>query len=345
MTHDMHRPTARLQVVLALLAAGLVVSATRLSAGPEHAGMTRPQQAPAVAAEAAGPRLSVKVGFTCTPAYGFTGNASGSAGGGMPWHLGERQTIGIQAGTVGHPDLCGGGTGIGGAVDPAKARALHLWNVTVQPVHVKGEQIALNIDWKRFDAVPGGGYEARAGDRRTIAVDNGGRQVLDLVFAPADSGSHDTSVLVQVEASLLEDPAVAETRLGYDLWLVDQDPAGRQVTRHMEIAGKHRETIAFRFLPIGWSSDGSPAPDDRRPDIVVELSGTLKGWLLPDGSVQIAVTPSRTVRAADGSGSTGYREKTLTAKPGETIRMDIPPSGPAPVRSHRTSLSLTVRAW
>jgi len=343
MTHNMLRPTARLQIVLALLAAGLVASATRLSAGPEHAGITRPQQAPAVAAEAAGPRLSVKVSFTCTPAYGITGQASGSAGGGMTWHLGERQTIGIQAGTVGHPDLCGGGTGIGAAVDPGKAHALHVWNVTVQPVDVKGEQIAVNVDWKRFDAMPGGGYEARAGDRRTIAVSNGGRQVLDLVFAPADSGSHDSSVLVHVEASLLEDPALAETRLGYDLWLVDRDAAGREVTRHVEIAGKHGESIPFRFLPIGWSSDGSPASDDRRPEIAVEVTGTIKGMLQRDGSLQLVVQPSRFERVGEVGGSTGYREKTLTAKPGETIRMDIPPSGPNPVRSHKTSLSLTVR--
>jgi hypothetical protein len=341
MTHNMHRPTARLQVVLVLLAAGLVAPATRLSAGPEHAGMTRPQQAPAVAAEAAGPRLSVKVGFTCTPAYGFTGQASGSAGEGT-WHLGERQTIGIEVGTVGHPDLCGG-SDVGGAVDPGKARALHLWNVTVQPVDVKGEQIALNVDWKRFDAVPGGGYETRAGDRRTIGVSSGGRQVLDLVFAPADSGSHDSSVLVHVEASLLEDPALAEKRLGYDLWLVDRDAAGREVTRHVEIAGKHGESIPFRFLPIGWSLDGSPAADDRRPDIAVEVSGTIKGTLQRDGSLQLVVQPSRFVRVGEVGGSTGYREKILTAKPGETIRMDIPPSGPNPVRSHKTSLSLTVR--
>jgi len=342
MTHNMLRPTARLQIVLGLLAAGLVASATRLSAGPEHAGMTLPQQAPAVALGTAGPRLSVNVGFTCTPAYGFTGNASGSAGGGT-WRLGERQTIGIEVGTAGHQDLCGGGSGVGGAVDPGESRALHLWNVTVQPIDVKGEQIAVNVDWKRFDAVPGGGYEVRAGDRRTIAVGNGGRQVLDLVFAPADSGSHDTSVLVHVEASLLEDPALAETRLGYDLWLVDRDAAGREVTRHVEIAGRHGESMAFRFLPIGWSSDGSPAGDERRPDIAVEVTGTIKGMLQRDGLLQLVVQPSRFVRVGEVGGSTGYREKTLTAKAGETIRMDIPPSGPNPVRSHKTSLSLTVR--
>ena len=341
MTHNMLRPTARLQIVLTLLATSLVASAARVSAGPHDAGMTRPQQAAVAASRAGSGLVIVTVGFTTTAENGATGATAGSAGGGSPLRPGQSMTIGVEAGSSDSADLCG--SGIGGAVDPAKSHALHLWNVTVQPVAVVDENITINVDWKRFDAVSGGGYESHVADRRAITLKDGERHVFDFVSAPAGSASHCANLLVHVEAAIFDDPALANTTLGYDLWLVDQDSAGNQVTRHMEIAGKHREKIDFRFLPIGWSADGSPAPDNRRPDIFVELSGTLKGLLQPDGSVQLTVRPSRTVRVGDMTGSTGYREQILTAKPGETIRMDIPPSGPAPVRSHKTSLSLTMR--
>ena len=233
---------------------------------------------------------------------------------------------------------------MGGPADPGQQHALHLWRATMQATKINEDEITLVVDWQRFDAI-GGRHEARAGDRRTITLKDGERHILDFVSSPAAGPGDCGSVLVEVEASLVDDPALANTTLGYDLWLVDEEPGGRQVTRHMEMAGRQRESIDFRFVPIGWSSDGSPATDNRRPDILVEVSGTIKGRLQPDGSMQIAVTPSRTVRVGDMSGSTGYREKVLTAKPGETIRMDIPPSGPGAVRTHQTSLSLTVRPW
>jgi hypothetical protein len=149
-------------------------------------------------------------------------------------------------------------------------------------------------------------------------------------------------VLIQVDASVVLEPALANARLGYDLWLSERDAAGREVTRHVETAARHGETTTFRFLPIRWNADGSPAPESGRADVIVEVSGTLVGRLQPDGSVDVFVRPTSATRQAVWSGSSGG-EKRLVVKPDETIRMDIPASGPPAVRSHRVSLSLTVR--
>ncbi len=289
--------------------------------------------------------VSVRLVSLGTVAGKATGIPSAESGTGSRLRLGESATLAVFAGEPGDPDLGGQWGSTAGAVDPKEQGALHLWLATVTPTKVSGDDITLTVDWKRFDAAQSGQHDVRAGAVSTILLKSGERHVLDFVRSSAPGPADCESALVQLEASVVDEAPLAKATLAYDLWLVDRDQAGREVTRHMQIAGKQRETLNFRFFPAGWSADGSPAPDDRRPDIAVEVGGTLKGRLLGDGSVEIVVTPSRTVHKGAMVGTTGYRETSLTARPGETIRMDVPPSGPAEVRSHRTSLSVTVRAW
>ncbi len=294
-------------------------------------------------AAAAEPLVSVRLVSVGTVASGPTGAPLAAFGGAdRPLHVGESLTGALFAGSPGNPNL---GAHWGATSGEGDEDALYVWRATIQPARVTGEDITLVVDWKRFDAVAEGKREVRAGEHRTITLKSGDRHVLDFVTSSAADSSDCQSALIQVEASLVDDQPLANTTLAYDLWLVDEDEAGRRVTRHMEMAGRQREAMSFRFLPIGWLSDGSLAPADRRPDILMEVSGTLKGRLLANGTVEIAVTPSRSLRFGQVGGGTGYRETVLQARPGETIRMEVPASGPAPVRTHRTSLSLTVRAW
>ncbi len=287
--------------------------------------------------------VSVKVGFTATLADGKSGAATGFTTSAPSFRVGESMTAGIGSGSV---QLCGD-LYVGAPIDPGNTDALHAWNVTVEPTAVAGDKVRLVVDWKRFDAVPGGGHQFAAGDRRTITLSDGERHVFDFVSAPTARDATCMNMMVQVEASRRDDPKMANRTVAYDLWLVDEEPNGLQATRHIETAGKHRESIDFSFAPIGWSSDGLPAAAGGGADTLVNVDGTIKGRLQPDGSVEITVTPDRTLRIGDMTAITHYEEKTLTAKPGETIRMDIPPaeqSGPGRVR-HRTFLSVTVRTW
>lgn len=293
-------------------------------------------------AQTSGPMALLKIVSLGTRAGMSTGAPSASFTSQL--HVGESGTGSLVAGSPDEGDLGAQWGGMSGAANPDEQKALHLWRATLQATKIADEEITFVVDWQRFDA-NAGRYDVKAGDRRTITLKDGERQALDFVSSSAARPGETSSVLVQVEASIVDPAPLASTTLGYDLWLVDQEPNGQQVTRHMEMAGRQREAIDFRFVPIGWLSDGSPVADGGHPDLLVEVSGTIKGRLQADGSVLVAVTPSRNVRVGAASGSTGYREKVLTAKPGETVRMDIPPSGPHAARTHKTSLSLTVRPW
>lgn len=289
--------------------------------------------------------VSVRLVSLGTVAGKATGIPSAESGTGTRLRVGESVTLALFAGSPGNRDLGAQWGSTGGAVDPKEQGALHLWLATVTPTRISGDDMTLALDWKRVDALQSGQHEVRAGGASTIELKSGGRYVLDFVRSSAPGPSQCESALIQLEASVVDEAPLADATLAYDLWLVDRDQAGREVTRHMQIAGKQRETLNFRFFPAGWSADGSPARDDRRPDIAVEVRGTLRGRLLRDGSVEVVVAPSRTVREGANVGTTGYRETSLTARPGETIRLDVPSSGPAAVRNHRTSLTVTVRAW
>jgi len=344
MRQDIHRAIGP-QLFCALWTVVILSGAPLLLAQATGGNAVGTRGTPTPASQEPAPLVSVRLVSVGTIAGGSTGKPSAWFGGGKGLRLGESMTGAVIAGSPGDRNLCAQWGSMGGTVDPNQQDALHLWLATIQPTKVAGDDITLVVDWKRFDAAGQGGREARAGGSQTMTLKSGERHILDFVASSAPAPSTCESVVVHVEASLVDDPPLANTTLAYDLWLVDQDPSGRQVTRHMEIAGRQRESISFRFFPIGWSADGSPAPEDRRPDMAIEVSGTLTGRLLPDGTLRIAVRPSRSVRAGDAGGSAGYAETTLSMKPGETIRMDIPPSGPGILRTHRTSLSLTVRAW
>src|SRR6266496_6859642 len=54
-------------------------------------------------------------------------------------------------------------------------------------------------------------------------------------------------------SGVAEDPALAERRIAYDLWLVDEGPGGPSTTRRSRMTAKHGEKRDFDFEPLRWS--------------------------------------------------------------------------------------------
>lgn len=237
-------------------------------------------------------------------------------------------------------DLCGAGFGAGSP----SSEAAYAWRVEANPVVVADETITVAIDWTRSDRTPAGGRERRAGDRRTVTLTDGERHVLDFVSAPRENRSRCANLMVQVEASLADDPTLANASLGYDVWLIDQDAAGHETTRRLQAVSDQGDPLPLTFLPFGWTSDGVAASDPWRPDVAVSIAGTVKGRLRADGLVQLFVTADRIVRMGASKGTTGYGEKRFTARPGEIVRLEIPPNsgGTSFLASHKTFLTVVV---
>ncbi len=291
----------------------------------------------------------VTLSFVVTNANGAAVVASGTTDS-LPLAPGRSFVFHVEAGSQGRPDL--GLAGIGGpdaglAVTGGPDMPFFYWGVKVQPVAVDDETVTLSIEWTRSDETPSGGREVGAGDTRTVTLREGQYHLLDFLSKRPGMESKYANIRVQVDVVIGRDPAIASRRLGYDVWLVDQDANGQEVTRRLQSVAAQGETLPLHFFPLGFGRDGSVASDPWSADVAVNIDGWVKGRLARDGSVQLLVYTSRAVRAGNVEGTTDWGEKRFATRLDEPIRLDIPQSSarlsPA-LAGHRMSLTITVRA-
>jgi len=245
---------------------------------------------------------------------------------------------GVRGGTgaVGASGVTGGVSGVTGGVvggivsspenrppsAPANVPPLqydYLWQVDVKPVSIAIDVVTFEMDWKRTD-VKDGARQVAAGDHRTITLRQGEKHLLDFIVCPEDSRY--ANVFLELQASPVEDPSVEDATFGYDLWLVHQTADGAKVTRHAVVTGRQGEKVNFTFASVPLSLDAA-APDADSP-YRLRVSGTIAGRVKPDGTIEIALRPTRREQFATGGGGIGGGTKTFVAKPEETISIALP---------------------
>jgi hypothetical protein len=229
------------------------------------------------------------------------------------------------------PEAYFGGVGVrstvvgGGVVtSPSTAPALtydYLWQVDVKPVSIAMDVVTFDVDWTRTD-VRDGARQVGAGDHRTITLRQGEKHLLDFVTCSPDAPC--ANLFLEVQAAPVEDPALAETALSYDLWLVHQTPDGRKVTRHALVSGRQGEKLSFNFAPVPLQLEAATPPGADSP-YRLQVSGTIVGRLKPDGTIEVALSPARKERSPMGSTGLGAGAKTFMSKPDETTSIVLPP--------------------
>ena len=196
----------------------------------------------------------------------------------------------------------------------------YLWQVDVKPASIGLDIVTFDVEWTRTD-VKDGARQIGAGDHRTITLRQGDRHVLDFINCSPDARC--ANQFLQVEAVPVEDPAVAETAFGYDLWLVHQTAEGGKVTRQSLVSGRQGEKVPFNFASVPLQLDEAATPDADSP-YRLRVSGTIVGRVKPDGTIEIALSArrgqSRTVSVDLGEGA-----KTFLSKLDETTSVALPP--------------------
>jgi hypothetical protein len=130
------------------------------------------------------------------------------------------------------------------------------------------------------------------------------------------------NMLVEVTAVPVEDPAIVEQRLAYDLWLVHETADGTKVTRRTTLSAGQGEKTPFSFPAVPLPLEvGAPAGSDSQYTMLVK--GTVAGRLTPDGTVRLALVASRMDRFPGGGGGTGWGFKRLTAAQSEVIGLEL----------------------
>jgi hypothetical protein len=202
-----------------------------------------------------------------------------------------------------------------------------LWEVEAKLRRAEMDNIHVAFAWKRKSA-SGIGSSPEASDEGEATLSEGGRALLDFVPVFEASAGCYRNVALELAASIPEDPAFKDRRIGYDLWLVSEDH-GKRLTRRLQLIGKQGESVAFDYgrfrskLPLG-----SPA---EKGSVLMEttVSGSVRSRIQPDGSIELLLAAQREAQPSEGHWATAaHGRKEVRATPGETLRLELPPPAP-----------------
>ena len=299
------RMTCSLLLVVAALSVAIGTRLARAESVVEETDQVSPLE---------GERINVRLNLWSTEFAGAK-HRSGTAGGGGG-HL--------YASTG--DDLCNHGLGSGGNLEELRAESDHLWWTDVRVVDATLERIELEVDWSRYDA----GQRVR-GDRRTFTLGEDESHVLDFIDRPTSGEAPNCprSMVVEIDATIAEDPELVDTRIRYDLWLTDEVQGEGRQTRHLQEIGLQGEELDVEFEPLRWLVPRGIFADGSRAEVVGEVSASLRGRIRRDGSLDVSLAASRSLGVAPAGqerkgGVGGNGERRVNVLLGEPVQLVLP---------------------
>jgi hypothetical protein len=139
------------------------------------------------------------------------------------------------------------------------------------------------------------------------------------------------NLALELEARIAEDPALADRRIGYDLWLVEEGPGGPSTTRRWQVTGKQGEAEEFRFETLRRSIPLSGIGGETPARVETHVSGEVRSRLTSDGALEVAIQAKRGDSLEHGHWSIGgWGSKRVRVAPGESVRLELPSPNEAP---------------
>ena len=205
--------------------------------------------------------------------------------------------------------------------------AAHVWEARLTLRSATLERIELDLAWKRLARGQDGKPNEAAGDSRKVTLGEGQRRLLDFVAVPKVPAwqSCYSNLALELEARIAEDPALADRRIGYDLWLVEEGPGGPSTTRRWQVTGKQGEAEEFRFETLRRSIQLSGIRGQTPARVETHVSGQVRSRMTSDGALEVAIQANRGDSLEHGSWSIGgWGSKRVRVVPGESIRLELP---------------------
>jgi hypothetical protein len=246
--------------------------------------------------------------------------------------VGAPLTFFLTAGSSNPAELtvCGGGVASVGTLADKLSRNAFVWEVRMLPSKYENGTATFDLEWARYQA-DGAGRPSAEG-KTTMTLREGDRQQIDFVRGVTGSRNcTDDAAVVEVGTGYNESRQLAQSVLQYDLWLKHQLASGQTLTRKFTAMGRQGSGVDFVFAPLRF-----PAPEissgQKSYDVVTTVQGAIRGRLLPNGRVEVAVDTSRrdgvaTRTAAPGGGSGNGGRKVLDVAADEAVEIELPPPG------------------
>lgn len=256
------------------------------------------------------------------------GSTVASAGGDDPLAAGKAITHYLYAGKAGQEGLCSSGSADGTITDleTLLGRAAHVWKVTTTGVKYEAGRQTFDLEWARYAAASGAVPVVSRKQRLTLAQAQ--TYTLDLLHNTSPD-CRTASIVLELEAGAREDPALANTVLHYDVWLVRRDASGKKETRQFVLTGKQGAAVPFAFASLVGEV---PALQANQYDFSVrtDISGELRGRIGANGRLTLELTTRRQDRlyhpAQDPSSNPGLGagRKVLEVAEGEAVEIELP---------------------
>ena len=215
------------------------------------------------------------------------------------------------------------------------------WRVEGRLLSTDADGVRAELRWKRsvLDATV---VDASEFERESnLRLVEGRRQVLDLVRPPTGVTPDCEGVVVEAWVEFREADQVAKSVLDYEVWLVHHEGDGREVVDRTAGRGLQGKSLEYTFRRLRYTADGIGDP---LGEVEVDLSGSVKGRVRPDGRIDLSVNASRLVmKAGLGGGESGSKQATVSD--GETLEFELPPHRlrGRGFEAQRTSIRVTVR--
>ena len=195
------------------------------------------------------------------------------------------------------------------------------WVVTAEFVSKQIDGATVDVRWQRRVNSPLLQEPAVEERVRRLTIIEGQPHILDFV-AIQTPGSTCDAVLVQAEVLFEDPPAVADSRIEHDLWLVHRDASGREQASRLVQTGRQGEVLDYVFDAITFDGNGARTEGG---SLDMNVSGTVRGRARTDGRIDLVV------QASQGFGTPSVRrtaaatgKKTLVVSPGEVVELPFP---------------------
>jgi len=203
-----------------------------------------------------------------------------------------------------------------------------VWTVAAEVRSIETDRIVLDVTWQRLKRGENGPPLAGGPTPESITLREGERVLLDFADGARPDWLCARNFAIELTAGLAEDPALVRRQIAYDVWLVHEAPGGQRQSRHLERTANQGEESAFQFPHQRLPSVAAPKGSGAEEGLQVDVKGTLRGRVRPDGTIDLSLGTNRTLWyvSPDGSGEHvgDGGQKILSLHPQETIRVELP---------------------
>lgn len=220
-----------------------------------------------------------------------------------------------------------------------------IWGIRCTLMSRQQGEITLDVEWERVEQEKPGAVTRSQKGHRVITLTEEGRHLLDFIGTAdgePDSAGH-VNRTVELGVRVAEIPSLAATKIQYDLWLVDEAANGEQISLPLRLIGRQGERLNFSFETIRRPVPGIELDNGSAIETLMEIEGTIRGRIRPDGSIGISLGSGRRFGLApEGEDSPGWSSdgggrKHFTLISGETVSTLFPEPVGQSILSRNTS--------